>query len=121
MLIGLSSSPVGADDQILEIPLCRALTIVAPYDELPIVVSGFYLGDRMYDPHEPICRFGVQPSTCVELPPSLAVPAGFNDLREEYVLTSVTFRGRLVGPQPSWTETEDSTTGSEGGDILCTD
>ncbi|MCP4539503.1 MAG: TonB family protein [Chloroflexi bacterium] len=81
------------------VPLCRALESIEQGDQIPVVVSGIYAVDFLYDPEEPVCQLTVQPNTCVEFSPTLDRPPEFNALHKEYLRVYVTFRGILYGAQ----------------------
>lgn len=103
--IGLWTHP----DDLVPIPLCRALETLNPGDKIPVIVSGVYVPatstyQYFYDPEEQHCRFQVQDYTCVEFAPGVVFPPGFESLRDEglrdeaEVHILVTFRGVLYGP-----------------------
>jgi len=96
-----SVQPFAFHEQLRPVALCRALERVQPGDQIPVVVSGVYAVDYLYDPEELECRLDIDPFTCVELAPSLEVPPEFTSLHRDYesFRVRVTFRGTLFGPQ----------------------
>jgi len=81
------------------VSLCRALESIEPGKQIPVVVSGIYAMNYLYDPEEPVCRLTVQRSTCVEFSPELDSLPEFDALHKEFLRVYVTFRGILHGPQ----------------------
>ncbi len=95
-----TSTPVLIPPEVLKpVPLCRTLESIERGDRVPVVVSGIYAVELLYDPVEPVCRLTVEPSTCVEFSPTLDPPPEFKALHKEYFRVYVTFRGILHGPQ----------------------
>ncbi len=81
------------------IPLCRALESIEPGDQIPVLISGIYGVNYLYDPKETVCRLNVRPITCIEFSPSLDRSSEFDALHEEFLRVFVTFRGILHGRQ----------------------
>lgn len=83
--------------------LCAALQTVDRGQELPIVVSGVFVGEFegqfLYDPQQPSCGEDVQPSTWVEFAKG-AVTTQLTRLIEKDRRAYVTFEGILFGPAP---------------------
>lgn len=99
-LSSIPSSAVDVFEQLKSVPLCRALESLRVGDQIPVVVSGIYTVDYMFDPDELQCHSDVEPLTCVEFGPGVVVPEGFDAFQNEWGThrVSVTFRGVLYGP-----------------------
>lgn len=95
----LAAPGMSRPEDFKPVPICRALESVEPGDQIPVVLSGIYAVNYLYDPDEPVCRLDVQRSTCVEFSPSLDIPPEFEALHKETLRVYVTFRGILHGPQ----------------------
>jgi hypothetical protein len=90
------------------VPLCRALERIEPGDQIPVVVSGIYAINYLYDPAEPECRLNVKPRTCVEFSEGLRRPSDFETLHRESLRVYATFSGTLHGSELD-PQVEDST------------
>ena len=94
------SLPCAAADGIpLRVPLCKALESVRPGDQIPVVVSGVYAVDYLYDPSVPRCQLYVMPLTCVEFAPGVALPPKFAAELLDGHRIRATFQGVLYGPK----------------------
>lgn len=101
LLASLPASPLDVYDDMKPVPLCRALESLQVGDEIPVVLSGVYSVDYLFDPGDLRCQLNVKPMTCVEFAPDVVLPDGFKALQNQwgtYEGVAVTFRGILYGP-----------------------
>lgn len=104
VLASFSSSPIPGftvHEDLKPVPLCRALESIKPGDQIPVVVSGVYSVDYLYDPEQLECSLDIDPVTCVEFAPSLELPTEFTSMVRGYDSSRVLvkFRGVLHGPR----------------------
>lgn len=91
--------PTGPQDlDRSEVSLCEALGSIRRGERVPVVVSGVYGFNYLYDPDEPSCQWDVDPTTCVEFAKGVDPPERFWILHRESNRVFVTFQGTLHGP-----------------------
>ncbi len=103
-----------AEEQLSEsIPLCVALEMIAPGQQIPIITSGIfnpffgiaednpkeYGNGVLFSLQEPHCKTVVHPATCVEFASGLKMPLDLQklDKSKRYSIEAV-FKGILFGP-----------------------
>ena len=97
---GVASAAVGiGSGERAPVPLCRALERLGPGDRIPVVVSGIYGIDYLFDPEEPTCRLDVDPNVCVEFAADVELPPAFAAIHKESLRIFATFRGVLHGSE----------------------
>lgn len=78
--------------------LCRILEAIEPGQHQELVLSGIYSDGVLYDPLEPLCRFDVQPSTCVEFPSGIGDYGRLGELLKKSRRAAVKLSGTLYAP-----------------------
>lgn len=81
-----------------EVSLCAALGSIHRGERIPVVVSGVYGFQYLYDPADLSCKWDVDPTTCVEFAPGFDPPEHFWELYRDSNRVFVIFQGTLHGP-----------------------
>ncbi len=102
LLLIFYCGPLKSHDVVSEmspITICEALENLDPGMKVPVILSGVYAYDYLYDPKKPLCATSVQPSLCVQFHPAVELPSEFKRIFDETSRVSVVFQGTLSLPQ----------------------